>query len=892
MRSFRTRLRAPSVAVCTAAFLMGSLGPMAHATGPADRHLTDYVDPFMGTQKEGNTYPGATVPFGMTQISPDTGHFTGYDHRADRIRGFSMDHLSGAGCGAEGDLPVLPTTGAVRSTDYARYAAAFTHAGEKASPGYYRVRLTSYGGITAELTATARTGRQRYTFPATTRANVLLNTGQALHKVITSAVRVVDDHTVATEITGRGFCADTLPYTVYSVTRFDRPFTAHGTWSGDTVTAGSASSTGAGRRGAYVRFDTTRDRTVTATTAISYVSAGGALRNLEREGHGTFGRTASAARHAWEERLERVRVHGHRERLRTFYSALYRALLAPNTGNDVDGRYTGWDGLVHRADGFTYYQNWSLWDTYRTQAQLLSLIAPHEMRDMAISLLKVNRQGGWLPKWGLATVETNTMTGDPITPFLVNAYHQGLLHGYEEEAYQALRRNADRVPPADSPLEGRGGNPRYLTDGFVPLNPHAKHRPGDFDYAHGPSVTLEYALADAALGMMAHTLGHEDDARRYLARSQNFRNVFDPRTRYFRARDARGLFTGPTDPKRSIGFHEGTAAQYMWLVPQDLPELIRMIGGRAATNHRLDTFFAYDRLRRDPRGTARDVWVHGPYAYYDQNTYNPQNEPDLLAPYTYLSTGQPWKTTDVVHAALTLYTDGPGGVPGNDDLGTMSSWAVLSSIGLFPIQSGVPTWGLTTPVFDRVDLTLDPRYYPAGHLTITAPGTSDSDRYIRSVRVGGHDLTDTWLTTGDLRTAGTVAFTVGRTPSGWGTRAQDAPPAYAGPRVPQHRLAQGATPDSVRVGRGGGARLTAFAVLTQPGQATARLTVSGQGPLRVEPRTRTVGARSNSLPATVAVPLRVSAPAGLRPGTHRFTIEVTDRYGGRVSRAVTVTVGR
>ncbi|MFD4344421.1 GH92 family glycosyl hydrolase [Streptomyces coelicoflavus] len=769
--SWTERLRGAATAAAAAALLASALAVPAAQAAP-DGPLTDLVNPFIGTENEGNTYPGAAVPFGMVQFSPDTGHNTGYDHSDTHIRGFSLVHLSGVGCGLGGDLPVLPTTGDVTETDYAKYAASFSHDDEEASPGYYRVGLDS--GVDAELTVTERTGVQRYTFPATDKANVLLNAGQSLHRNISAEVEVLDSRTVRTAITGSGFCQDTKPYTVYTITRFDRPFASYGTWDDGTVTAGSKT----GGDGAYVRFDTTKDRTVEATTALSYVDARGAARNLRAEGGHSFDHVRRGAQRTWEKRLEDVRVRGGDDTLRrTFYSSLYRSFLAPNVGSDVDGRYTGWDQEIHRAKGFTYYQNWSLWDTYRTQSQLLSLLAPREARDMAISVIKIDEESGWLPKWGYGTVETNIMTGDPVTPFLTNAYQQGLLHGWEEKAYRALKKNADGVPPTDSPAVGREANREYLADGFAPYvkgRPHAK--PGDSDYDHGASATLEYALSDAMLSRMARDLGHDADAERYAERAQSYRNVFDPSTGFFRARDAEGAFTGPADPAQSEGFHEGTSWQYQWLVPQDLPGMIDLIGGTAAANERLDSFFAYDRLLADPAKTAREVWVNGPYDYYNADKYNPQNEPDLIAPYTYLSTGQPWKTTDVVHAALTLFTDTPTGMTGNDDLGTMSAWNVLSSIGIFPIQPGYDTWGLSTPVFDRVDLTLDRRYYPRGALTITAPGTSDTDRYVQSARADGSAYARTWLTTDALRSVRSLAFTVGPQPSGWGTSTEAVPP--------------------------------------------------------------------------------------------------------------------
>ncbi|WP_030186967.1 GH92 family glycosyl hydrolase [Streptomyces violaceorubidus] len=769
MRGTR-RLRLCVAGVVAASALLTA--PAAQAAPTADQNLTDLVNPFIGTENEGNTYPGAAVPFGMVQFSPDTGHNTGYDHSDTRVRGFSLVHLSGVGCGLGGDLPVLPTTGDVTETDYAKYAASFSHEDEEASPGYYRVGLDS--GVEAELTATERTGVQRYTFPATDKANVLLNAGQSLHKNISTKVEVLDSRTVRTALTGSGFCQDTKPYTVYTITRFDRPFASYGTWDGGTVTAGAKT----GGDGAYVRFDTTKDRTVEATTALSYVDAHGAALNLRAEGGHSFDAVRRGAERTWEQRLDDVRVRGGDDTLRrTFYSSLYRSFLAPNVGSDVDGRYTGWDQEIHRAKGFTYYQNWSLWDTYRTQSQLLALLAPREARDMAISVIKIDEQSGWLPKWGYGTVETNIMTGDPVTPFLTNAYQQGLLHGWEERAYRALKKNADGVPPADSPAVGREANREYLADGFAPYvkgRPHAK--PGDSDYDHGASATLEYALSDAMLSRMARDLGHDADARRYAERAQSYRNVFDPSTGFFRARDAEGAFTGPADPAQSEGFHEGTSWQYQWLVPQDLPGMIDLIGGTEAANARLDSFFAYDRLLADPAKTAREVWVNGPYDYYNADKYNPQNEPDLIDPYTYLSTGQPWKTTDVVHAALTLFTDTPTGMTGNDDLGTMSAWNVLSSIGIFPIQPGYDTWGLSTPVFERVDLTLDRRYYPRGALTVTAPGASDTDRYVQSARTDGSPYARTWLTTDVLRSVRSLAFTVGPQPSGWGTSAEAVPP--------------------------------------------------------------------------------------------------------------------
>lgn len=792
-KRIRTLLGLATATLC--AGLVGASPPAAPCAGGETyagsvKDPAAFVDPFIGTRNEGNAFPGAAVPFGKVQLSPDTtGSTTGYDWDDDRIRGFSSVHLSGVGCGIGGDLPVMPTTGEITSTDNNDYASGFRHGNESASPGSYKVALDDYGGTKAELTADRHTGHQRYTFPATGKANVLLNSGQALHKVTDSSVRVLDERTIATKVTGSGFCQGTEPYTVWAVTRFDRPFVSHGTWDGDKVTEGSESSTGGGRRGAYARFDTRGgDRDVEAVTALSYVDAEGATRNLDAEGGRSFDETRDAARQAWQERLSSVRVSGGSEaRLRVFYSSLYRALLHPNTGEDVDRRYRGWDQKIHRSKGHTYYQNWSLWDTYRTQAQLLALVAPRESRDMALSLLDVDQQGGWLPRWGYATRETNIMAGDPVTPFLTNAYQQGLLKGDEDRAYRALKKNADGVPPADSPYLGRMANKEYIKDGYIPHEPGRKReKPGSPDFKHSGSATLEYAAADAALAQMARDLGHTADADRYAERSRNYRNIIDPGTGFFRARKADGTFHGPADPSRSEGFHEGTPWQYMWMVPQDVPGLMSRTGGPEATEKRLDSFFAYDQLAVDPRKTASDVWVDSPYDYYDSDKYNPQNEHDLIAPYTYLSTGSPWKTTDVVDAALCRFTDSPDGVTGNDDLGTMSSWMVLSAMGIFPVAPGTDTWGLNTPAFERVDLTLDREMYPNGHFTIRAPRGNSADRYIRSASANGSEISRTWISTEDIRRGRSLDFRLGTEPSKWGTGKHDAPPPL-GQRVERDR---------------------------------------------------------------------------------------------------------
>lgn len=877
----------------------GALGVPAAQASPQDpvADPASYVNPFIGTQNEGNTYPGATVPFGMVQLSPDTGHNTGYDYTEHSIRGFSQMHLSGVGCGLGGFVPILPTTGDITSTDDAAYALAFSHATEKASPGYYSARLAApAGSITAELSATEHTGVQRYTFPATSKADVLVNAGQSLSQVTRSSVRILDSRTVETSTTVDSFCQPTRPFTVHTRTSFNRPFASSGTWTGPTVTAGSTSADSSSRTGAYLRFDTTGSaaRSVEAQTSLSYVDAEGAGKNLAAE-QADFSKARRDADQSWNKRLSQVKVTssddsaaGH-TRLKTFYSSLYRMFLAPNTGTDVDGHYMGRDGRTHSARGFTYYQNFSLWDTYRTQQQMLALLAPRQSADMAYSVVLQGEQGGWAPRWTYGPVETNIMTGDPVTPFLVDAWKQGLLKGHEHEAYAVLRQNADKVPPASSPSNGRAGNATYIPDGYVPFDANATGKPGDYDIQHGGSATLEYAVADASLSTMAQGLGHYGDAVRYAQRGQNYRAIWDSATKSFRARTPQGIFVPETDPASAPGFHEGTAVQYQWLVPQDMPALISLMGGEQKAESRLDSFFAYDQLLKDPAGTARNVWVSGAYDYYNQDKYNPNNEPDLAAPYAYLWTGQPWRTTDIVRAALTLFTDGPTGITGNDDLGEMSAWNVASSLGIYPVQPGADLWGLSTPIFDRVDIALDPSVYPKGHLTITADGVSNTSHYVQSLRSDSGAIDRGYLSGKDLTLAGTLAYSVGSSASSWATGSDAAPGALVKALPAWPRIA--AAPAAAKVTAKPGTDVAVPVSVLAQAAGTARGTVTARGDAAVRatgPVAWSAAADGASAQTTAKVGLHIDAAA--KAGTHAVRLTVLSPGARPVSADVDVVV--
>jgi predicted alpha-1,2-mannosidase len=811
-------------ALATAFAFWAAMAPLAVSADDATFDPVASVNTFIGTQDEGNTFPGASAPFGLIQLSPITDHYAGFRYTDPKIRGFGHSFISGAGCWEQGgQVAILPVTGSIgpggdfdtnykRSPDakpidsnqadpfdYKRYAAAYKHDGEVGQAGYYKVRLTDYGGIDAETTALTRAGAERYTFaPGQGEGHLLVNLGQAneKHEVVGSVINVVGDRVVEGKLVTKSFCGG-RQYTTWFRAEFDRPFKAFGTWDKEGATPGSRHSMGeqwSVANGAWLSFDLGVSRSVTAISAISHVDAEGARKNLEAEGKRDgklvgFDTMRKQAQDIWRKELSSVRVQGGSGGDRTvFYTALYHALLQPMTGNDADGRYRGYDELIHNADGWTYYEYLSLWDTYRSQNQLLALLRPQRARDIANSVLKIHEQGGWLPRWGYANFDTNIMTGDPVTPWLVDLWRFGALRGREQEAWAALWQNASGRPPAQLRAQGRAGNDGYLANGYVEYDRAYPSKGMDVDPHHGGSATLEYALADCALAQMAKGLGHEQEAVALDARGRNWRKVWDADAvdselgfkGFPRPRIEGGDFYAPPQggysPRSNHGFHEGTAWQYQWLTQQDVPGLVEAVGGNDNALKRLDAFFAYDSLVEDPLNAARKNWVVGPYSYYNQYRYNPNNEPDLHAPWMYTLLGQPWKTATVLRAAQQLFTNAPNGVTGNDDLGTMSAWYLFSAIGLYPAVPGSGQFLLHAPRFEKVELDLG----NGKTLRIDAPG-ADGRRlqYVQSVRLNDSAHAPVWVDWESLQQGGRIAYALSaRAPTaGWGTQEGDLPAA-------------------------------------------------------------------------------------------------------------------
>jgi len=777
------------------------------ASASASVSLAASVNTFIGTQDDGNTFPGASAPFGKIQVSPIAEHYSGWRYDEERIFGFGHSFVSGGGCWEQGgQVSILPVTGTIapggdfdtntsKSFDHKRYGSRYTHEGEIGEAGYYKVHLSDYSGIDAEATALTRAAAERYTFADTiNRGHILVNVSQAnsKHRVIGSQVEVVGNNTVEGKITTLSYCGG-YQYTTWFQLEFDRPFTAFGVWgqAGGTPDARwSMESEYDPYNGAWLTFDLSENKSVTVISAISHVDIEGARNNLRAEGMDngrllSFDAMRTRAQSVWERELASIHIHGGNADERTvFYTALYHALLVPMTGNDADGRYRGYDDKIHHADGWTYYEYFSLWDTYRSQNQLLALLRPQRARDMGRSLLAIDQQGGWLPRWGYANFDSNVMTGDPVTPFLADLWRYGLMQGLEQDTWAALWKNANGVPPLESRHQGRSGNAHYLEHGYVQFDRTFISKGMDVDPHHGGSATLEYALADCSIAPMAEALGYSHEAALLRKRAQNWRNVWDgslheaesgltgfPRPR----RDNGNWFAPPTgiySPRSHYGFHEATAWQYQWLVPQDIPGLSAAMGADTAMAQRLDTFFALDELLADPANAARKAWVAGPYSYYSQFRFNPNNEPNMHVPGLYSLIGQPWKTAVVLRAAQTLFTNAPNGVTGNDDLGTMSAWYLFSALGFSPLMPGSGQFLLHPPKFARIEIALE----NGKTLNILAPG-ADKGGYLRTLKVNGKAHPAVWLPVEQLQQGGTLNYALQAKPGHWGTRAGDIPPA-------------------------------------------------------------------------------------------------------------------
>ena len=695
--------------------------------------LAQYVDPMIGTLGTGWVFPGAAVPSGMVQNSPDTQGplvYAGYMGNDAAIRGFSLVHLSGVGVPESGDVPFMPWVGTdAPPVEPSEYAQPFDKAGETARAGYYSVRLGN--GVEVELTAATRVAMQRYSFPPGVDPAVIVdprhNNRTAADGAGSTAPRGSFRRTGESEIAGSTFNGS---YEVFFVARFDQPIAEAGE--------------------NWVRFaGGTPATTVTMRAGISFVDEEGARRNLDAEAppSKSFDDLREDAYGAWDRELHAIEVQGGTlADRRSFYTALYHALLHPNVFEDVDGRYRGFDDVIRPSPNRTQYANFSLWDTYRGQSQLMATLFPERYVEMLRSLLADAQQGGRLPRWAMHDFDPAYMTGDPAVPTIAEGVCRGIVPGDLAEELYARAVDLQRFRP-----------PGLAERGYLNL---AEAR-------YAAATTLEYGVADFALALLARRLGRDAEAQRWLDQSLSYRNLVDPETKWLRPRNADGSwYTTPDSPlgwdtaADQTGYHEGNAWQYAWLVPQDFAGLRERMGADLF-DQRLDQLFA------PPAEVQNRLQLYG--VYYRFATWAPGNEHDLLAPFAYAWTDRPWKVQEELREAQQLYLPQPHGLPGNDDLGSLSAFHIWSTLGLGPFTPGAPLFMVTAPVFERVTMRVG-----EGRFVVE---TSGAGPYVQSATLNGTPLTRSWFGADAVRDGGMLQLELGALPSAtWGA---GAPPSVS-----------------------------------------------------------------------------------------------------------------
>jgi len=727
-----------------ALLLLFTLPAFAQSTPASSPY--DAVDPFIGTTNTGNVFPGATLPFGMIQWSPDTGPDAWYDYSKDRITGFSLTHISGAGCPVYGDIPVLPYAGELTTSPHANrdlYTVAFSHANETAHPGYYAVTLAN--GTKVELTVTDRAGIAHFTFPAGVPPRLLINAGGSANSTIIDKklndparandgynIRLTHNNTVEGEARAGAFCNSPTRYTLYFTAQFQQPFTRTAMWHNDTVDP-TAHEENARHAGAWLDFGDQRE--VDMRVGISFVSVDGARANLKSEAPGgDFDQIRHAARMKWLRMLGLFEVKGGTPEQRAiFYTGVYHMLLSPNLFSDSTGEYVGFDGETHKVQFYegmcngshcmsVQYEDFSDWDIYRDVIQMHTLLDPTLGSDEAQSLVNDAAQSGWLPRWPAANDVTYVMGGDSPTVLLADAYAFGARNFDTHTALQYMLKAA--YQPGIGPHND--SERPFLADelklGYIPV---------DKDSIDG-SRTLEYASDDFAIAEFARALGDTFIAHALLNRAGNWQNLFDPETRWIRPRNADGSWLQGFDPDHSLpkranapvstdedGYEEGNAWQYSFMIPFDYPRLVAAMGGSSVVVQRLDKFFSK-------------------LICWGEPCFNMANEPDFVTPYVYEYTAAPWKTADVVtRIEQQTFSTKPDGIPGNDDLGATSGVYVWNALGLYPGVPGVGGFFLGTPMFPSATV-----HFGARTLVITSEGTGP---YVRAITLNGQPWNRLWL---------------------------------------------------------------------------------------------------------------------------------------------------
>ena len=735
------------------------LGVSAFGKSPVDQ-----VNPLIGTDAHGHVYPGSTVPFGMVQLSPDTRDTgwdgsSGYHYSDNSILGFTHNHLTGTGCPDLGNILLMPTVGELKLVPGNKagegYRTSFSHDNETARPGYYEVYLPDYQ-VKVELTATARAGLHRYTFPATDAAHVVVDLQHGIgNKTVESQLTIEDDRTASGYRRSDGWGGQK---TYYFIMEFSRPFDSAGVGQVNKDTPGKT-TTGSETKG-HFDFKTKAGEQILVRVGLSTVSVEGARNNLRAElPDWDFDGIAAAARKQWDQALSVFDIETSDKNLeQTFYTSLYHTMVAPTLLSDRDGSFRGPDDKVHQAKGYDYYTEISIWDIFRAEAPLLTLTQPARVNDLVDTMLAhydiFDHKA--LPVWPEGGKETWCMIGNHSIPMIVDAYFKGFR---DWDANKALE---DMIVTTD---QNREQMDDYRDKGFIPTGAHKQ----------SVSKVLEYAYDDACIARFAKALGKDDVAEKYFKRSGNWQDVFDPSTGFMRGRTADGSWVTPFDQDviNSINFNEYTEAnawQYNFFVLQNVPGLIAKLGGDDKFTARLDEMFDTKETIPNLSMIPDVTGVIGMYAH--------GNEPVHHVAYLYNYAGQPWKTqARVRQIANTLYTNTPAGICGNDDCGQMSAWYVFTAMGFYPVDPTSGVYILGSPLVDKMTLRLDPKYYKGKTFTVIAKHNSPDNMYIQSATLNGKPVTRNWISQGEIAAGGKLVLTMGPTPNkDFGSAPADRPP--------------------------------------------------------------------------------------------------------------------
>ncbi len=755
------------------------------------------ADPLIGTGGHGHTFPGASAPFGMVQLSPDTrvegwDACAGYHYSDSTILGFSHTHLSGTGIPDYGDFLFTPVSGEtnLQAAMQSAHSSRFTHRKETARPGYYSVFLDDYS-VTAELTATTRVGVHRYSFAEGDIPNIIVNLlhGLGPDRVIDSQIEVRGDSELSGSRRSSGWAKDQQ---VFFHAAFSKPFSSVALFSNNQLQRKSRSLHGTDLK-CVVTFDPDDLNVVTVKVGISFVSPEGARRNLEAEvPEWDFDTIRERAEKEWARELGKIEIQGGTDKQRrTFYSALYHTMLSPNVSSDVDGSYRQMDGRITKAVDFTPYSVFSLWDTFRAEHPLLSIIDRKRTRDFVRSLLAKYDQSGVLPVWELASNETWTMIGYHSVPVIVDSYVKGIGGIDPEHAYRAMRHSA---------MMDHQGLRSYREFGYIPA---------DHD-GESVSKTLEYAYDDWCIGRMAELLGYHDEAEDLFQRAQYYKNLYDPVSGFMRPK-SNSTWVEPFDPA-SVTFHytEANPWQYSFFAVQDIAGLIRLMGGNARFVLKLDSLFLANSTLKG-RNQPDITGLIGQYAH--------GNEPSHHTAYLYNYAGAPSKTQHFARLIMdSLYSSRPDGLPGNEDCGQMSAWYVMSALGFYQVCPGDPMYTIGSPLFERTLIHLE----NGREFVIQADGNSARNRFIQSASLNDNPLTSPFFSHEQLLEGGTLLFAMGsETTTHWAgsVPAQKTMPGRSLVSIPSVHAGQHQFVDSLRL------------TLSSPEpEATIRFTLDGTEP--------------------------------------------------------------